>query len=74
MSDPVLIALLGNASGILATIFSALNHYRLGRVRKTQVSLVSKVNGRMDQLIETTKVAAHAEGVASQIDKEKVTV
>jgi hypothetical protein len=71
MSDPVLIALLGNASGIIASIFSGINHFRLKRVAEKQTVIATAIDGRMDQLLDTTKSVAFKDGQETEREKVK---
>lgn len=72
MSDPVLIALITGSPGIIAAIFGGLNHYSLQRVKRIQNVVAKNINGRMDQLLESTKIAAIAEGKESERTKKEI--
>lgn len=52
MSDPVLVALIAGGPGLITAIMSAVNSFKLNRLKKTADTTSSNVNERIDELLE----------------------
>ena len=62
MNDTVLVTIIG---GVVSIVLAVLSSSTLIWIKK----LERQINSRMDQLIETIRKAAHAEGVKESEDK-----
>lgn len=63
MSDPVLIALIAGAPGIITAVMSGVNQRKLNRMKTIVDQTGKNVNGRMDELLQTHGDVKYQQGV-----------
>lgn len=71
MSDPVLIALIAGAPGIITAINSFYNSAKLDKLKKAAEQTQSTVNGRMDQMLSIQHEKSYQQGFI-EAKKEEV--
>lgn len=77
MSDPVLIALIAGAPGIITAINSFYNSRKLNRLKETTEQTSRNVNGRMTQMLSIQHEKSYLQGKAeaqAEIEKDKTNV
>lgn len=65
MSDAVIISLIGAIGTVVGIALTGFVNIRLSRLHK-------QINGRMEELLETTKKLGNAEGAATEKAKKDV--
>lgn len=71
MSDPVLIALIASAPGIITAINSFVNSAKLKKLQTVTEETSKNVNGRMTQMLSIQHEKSYLQGV-SDAKKEEI--